>query len=146
MAIETVSREIAAPIQDVFKTITDIERYPELLPSVSGIEFIGEQRHGAGTRFHETRFASGRDGTSAVEVTGFVEGESITLRDEHMASTWSRTYTVTDQGGATLLTLGVQAEARKLVARLTMTLGIRGYRKNLEKDLDAIKAYCEAQS
>lgn len=54
-----VSRTIAAPLEKVFGVVADIEAYPDVFPSVARIGSIGEQRSGVGTRFAETRFASG---------------------------------------------------------------------------------------
>jgi uncharacterized protein YndB with AHSA1/START domain len=79
MASETMSRTIAAPIDTVFRAVSAIESYPETFPSVTSVEFLGEQRDGRGTRFKETRLGSGRDGTSEVEVIEFVDGERIQL-------------------------------------------------------------------
>ena len=144
MASETMSRAIAAPSDTVFHAVSAIGSYPETFPSVTKVEFLGEQREGRGTRFRETRFASGRDGTSEVEVTDFVAGERIQLEDESLGSKWTTTYAVADEGGNTRLTMTVQAEPQKLMARLTMALSMSGYRKNMEKHLDTIKAHCEA--
>ncbi len=144
MASETMSRAIAAPIDTVFHAVSTIESYPETFPSVTKVEFMGEQREGRGTRFKETRLGSGRDGTSEVEVTEFVAGERIQLKDASLGSTWSTTYAVADEGATTRLTMAVEAQPRKLAARLTMALSMSGYRKNMERHLDAIKAHCEA--
>ena len=139
-----MSRAISAPVDAVFGAVSQIEAYPETFPSVTKVEFLGEQREGRGTRFRETRFGSGRDGTSEVEVTDFVDGQRIQLEDESAGSSWSTTYAVVDVGGTSRLTMTVEAEPRKLLARLTMALGMSGYRKSMEKHLDAIKAHCEA--
>ena len=139
-----MSRVIAASVDTVFSAVSEIEAYPETFPSVTSVEFLGEQREGVGTRFRETRLGSGRDGTSEVEVTDFVAGERIRLEDESLGSGWSTTYTVTAEGATTRLAMAVEAEPRKLMARLTMGLSMSGYRKNMEKHLDAIKAHCEA--
>ncbi len=144
MASETMSRAISAPVDTVFSAVSEIEAYPETFPSVTSVQFLTEQRDGVGTRFKETRLGSGRDGTSEVRVTDFVAGERIRLEDESLGSSWSTTYTVADDGGTTRLTMAVEAEPRKLMARLTMGLSMGGYRKNMEKHLDAIKAHCEA--
>ena len=139
-----MNRAISAPVGKVFHAVAAIEQYPETFPSVTKVEFVGEQREGVGTCFKETRLGSGRDGTSEVEVTEFVDGDHIQLKDESLGSTWSTTYTVADEGDVTRLTMAVEAEPRKLAAKLTMALGMSGYRKNMEKHLDAIKAHCEA--
>jgi len=146
MAGNTVSGTIAAPVGKVFQVVADIEAYPDVFPSVTEIEFIGERRQGVGTRFTETRFASGRDGTSDVEVTEYVDGDHIRLRDEHLGSTWDTAYSVVDEDGSTLLTMAVEAEPHKLVARLTMALGMSGYSTNMEKHIDAIKAHTEMET
>ena len=144
MAAQTATRTIQATADKVFRVLADIESYPSVLPSVKKVEFLGEQRQGAGTRFREIRFASGRDGTSDVEVTEYVEGERIRLVDEHLGSSWDTTYSLADEGGSTRLTMAVQVEPHKLMAKLTMALSMSGYRKNMEQHLDAVKAYCEA--
>jgi hypothetical protein len=76
-------------------------------------------------------------------VTEFVDGDHLRLQDEALGSAWDTTYSVKDEGGSTLLTMAVQAEPKKLMAKLTMALGMSGYRANMEKHLDAIKAHCE---
>ena len=142
MASNTVSRSVEAPVDKVFRAVADIEAYTDVFPSVTKIEFVGEQRSGVGTRFRETRLGSGRDGTSEVEVTEFVNGDHLRLQDEALGSAWDTTYSVKDEGGSTLLTMAVQAEPKKLMAKLTMALGMSGYRANMEKHLDAIQAHC----
>ena len=82
-----MSRAISAPVGNVFQAVAAIEQYPETFPSETTIEFVGEQREGVGTCFKETRLRSGRDGTSEVEVTEFVDGDRIQLKDE--AKEWS---------------------------------------------------------
>ena len=143
MAQHTVSQTIKAPSDRVFGVVAGIEAYPEVFPSVTKVDFISDQRSGVGTRFSETRLGSGRDGTSEVEVVEYAQGDHIRLQDDHLGSTWDTTYTVQDQDGSTQLTLAVQAEPRKLMAKLTMALGMSGYRKNMEKHVAAIKAHCE---
>lgn len=76
-------------------------------------------------------------------MTEYIAGERIQLKDESLGSMWSTTYTVADESGASRLTMAVEAEPRKLAARLTMALSMSGYRKNMERHLDAIKAHCE---
>ena len=51
----TVTRTIDAPASTVFRVITDVENSPSVTPEVVGVEFLTEQRTGAGTRFRETR-------------------------------------------------------------------------------------------
>ncbi len=143
MGTNTASRSVKAPIDKVFEAVADIGAYAETFPSVTKIEFVGEQKSGVGTRFRETRLGSGRDGTSEVEVTEFVDGDHIRLQDEALGSAWDTTYSVKGEGESTLLTMAVQAEPKKLMAKLTMALGMSGYSANMEKHLDAIKAHCE---
>jgi uncharacterized protein YndB with AHSA1/START domain len=126
MAGNTVRRTVAAPVGRVFEVVTDIEAYPDNFPSVTKIEFIGEQRNGVGTRFSETRFASGRDGTSEAEVTEYLDGDHIRLQDKHLGSAWDTTYTVEDDGGSTRLTMTVNAEPHKLMANVLGPHGPRG--------------------
>lgn len=111
----------------------------------TNIEFLSEQRSGVGTRFRETRKGSGRDGISEVEVIEYVDSDHIRLVDDYYGAVWDTLYSVVDDGGSTRLTMAVEAQLHKLLAKLTMSLTMSGYRKNMVKNIDAVKAHCEAR-
>jgi uncharacterized protein YndB with AHSA1/START domain len=145
MRSATVSRTIAAPAVEVFDAVADVENYGEVFPTITKIEFLSEQRSGVGTRFRETRKGSGRDGTSEVEVTEYVDGDHIHLVDDYYGAVWDTLYSVVEDGGSTRLTMAVEAQPHRLAAKLTVSVMMSGYRKNMEKNIDAVKAHCEAE-
>ena len=144
MARTTVRRTIQAPIERVFDTVAHIENFSKAVPHIVNVEFLSEQRKGVGTRFRETRLMGKREASTELEVTEYVENERIRLVSDQGGTIWDTVFTVQPaaQGGVEL-EMVMDANAYKLLARLFNPL-IKGMiRKFIEKDMDAVKAYCE---
>jgi carbon monoxide dehydrogenase subunit G len=144
MARTTVSRTIRAPVARVFDTISDIGNFSKAVPDIVKVEFLTEQRSGPGTRFRETRRMGKREVSSELEVKDLVTNERVRMVSDQGGTVWDSVFKVTPAGdGATELTLVMDANAYKLAAKIFNPL-IKGMiRKAIEKDLDAVKAYCE---
>ena len=143
MTRTTVTRSIDAPLEVVFETISDIRNFSQAVPEIINIEFLSETHSGVGTRFRETRLMRGREASTVLEVTEFADDERVRLVADSHGAIWDSEFTVREQGGATILTLTMDARPHGLAARLTLPV-TRGFvRKALEHDLDAVKRWCE---
>lgn len=139
-----VSRVIDAPVEHVFDTVAHIENFSKAVPHITDVEFLSEQRRGVGTRFRETRVLRGRQASTELEVTEYVENERIRLVADEGGSIWDSTFTVTPDGEGTKLSLVMEARPHTLVARILNPLTKGIIRKSIEGDMDAVKAFCEA--
>ena len=108
------------------------------------VEFLTEQRKGVGTRFRETRLMGKRKGSAELEVTEYVENERIRLVSDQGGTIWDTVFTVQPAAeGGVELKMVMDANAYKLLAKLLNPL-IKGViAKFIEKDMDAVKSYCE---
>ena len=56
---------------------------------------------------------------------------------------WDGAFDLRRDGGGTVVTLTMDAKTDKLLARVINRLIARMVQKALDKDMDAVKAYCE---
>ena len=61
MSSMTVIRTIHAPVDTVFKTVSDIKQFSQAVPSIVKVEFLSDVKSGMGTRFPETRLMKGKE-------------------------------------------------------------------------------------
>jgi len=145
MSTMTSVRHIAAPTERVFSTVADIANFSKAVPHIVRVDFLSEQRVGVGTRFRETRLMNGREASTELEVTEYIEGERIRLVSDSQGTVWDSVFTVVPRAEGCELTLVMDARPYKLLAKLTTPL-LKGFiAKALEKDMDAVKAWCEAR-
>ena len=139
----TVTRTIQAPIERVFDTVAHIENFQKAVPAITNVEFLTETRRGVGTRFKETRLMGKREASTELEVTEYVENERIRLVADAGGTIWDTVFTVKSAGDGVELTMVMDAKAYKLMAKFFNPL-IKGMiKKFIEKDMDAVKEYCE---
>ena len=139
----TVSKNINAPVEKVFNTVAHIEEFSKTVSNVTKIEFLSEQKTGAGTRFRETRLMKGKEASTELEVTEYIKNEKVRLVAENMGTVWDTTFSVKQVNGGTILTMAMDAKSNNFFAGL-MNVMIRGMiAKEVEKDMDAVKVYCE---
>ncbi len=140
-----VSRTIDAAPEMVFSTVSDISNYSEAVPHLVRVEFLTDQRIGAGARFRETRVMRGREATTEIEVTEFVANERVRMVSDEGGTIWDTVFTVTPlgDGGAARLDMVMDARPHRILSRLMAPL-IKGVvAKAIAADMDAVKAYCE---
>lgn len=107
------------------------------------VEFLTEQKTGAGTRFRETRLMKGKEAATELEVTEYVKNEKVRLVAENMGTVWDTIFSVKAADGGTALTMTMDAKSNNFFAGLMNSM-IRGMiAKEVEKDMDAVKVYCE---
>jgi len=143
MSMSVVTRTIAAPVEIVFKTVSEVSEFSKAVPHLVEIEFVSDSRTGVGTVFRETREINGKRSTVELEITEFVPNERIRLVADSHGTIWDSVYTLSGADGGTALQLTLNARAYTMAARIMNPL-VRGIvQKALEKDMDAVKDYCE---
>jgi uncharacterized protein YndB with AHSA1/START domain len=139
----SVTRTINAPADLVFTTISAISDLPNVVPDITNVEFLSEIKSGVGTRFIETRVVNGKENTTELEVTEFVENERIRMVTDSHGTIWDSIFTVHSAGSKTELMLTMDARANKFLPKIMNPLLKGIFKKGLEKHMDALKTYCE---
>jgi uncharacterized membrane protein len=145
MAQHVATRTIAAPVDRVFATVAHIDRFQEAVPHITNVEFLTETRSGVGTRFRETRLMRGREASTELEVTEYVQDERVRLVSDAGGTVWDTVFTVQASGSGTELSMVMDARPYKLTALVVNPMISRMLTKALETDMDAVKAYCEGE-
>lgn len=146
MSTITVTKRIHAPKELVFKTVSDIKNFSKAVPDITNVEFLTEQEYGVGTRFRETRDMNGRKATTDLEVTELVENAHIRIVSDTMGTVWDSLFTVERKEDGTELTLIMDTNAYKLMSKIVNPLMKGIMKKALEKDMVAVKKYCESNN
>ncbi|MBV7335637.1 SRPBCC family protein [Chloroflexi bacterium TSY] len=143
MTQTVVTRTIDAPVELVFDTVANINQFSQALPHIVNVEILSDTQSGVGTHFRETRLMNGKEATTELEVTEYVENERIRLVSDTGGTIWDTVFTVAAKGDQTELVMVMDANAYKLLPKLMNPL-IKGMvKKAIEKDMDAVKAFCE---
>ena len=140
-----IDRHIEAPLPMVFETVADAQRFADAVPQIVSIEFLTDRRTGTGTRFRETREMGSRKVSSELEVTGYSENEFVRMVSEAGGAVWDSLFEVRRDGEATILTLDMEAKPQTLLGRIATPLMRGMIQRAIEKDMDAVKAYCEGR-
>ena len=144
MTRTTVARIIDAPVDRVFQAVADISNFSKAVPHIINVEFISDVRTGKGARFKETRMINGREATTELEVTEYVENERVRFVSDTGGTIWDTIFTVSPREGSTELAMTMDAKPHRFLAKI-MTPMIKGVvQKAIEKDMDAVKVYCES--
>jgi len=145
MAKTSTSLQIAAPVDVVFKAISDVESFPTRNPSVTHIEFLSQEKSGVGTKFRETRMMGKKVAKAVLEITECVENESIRFVSDEGGTVWDTIFRVSPSadGHGTQLDLEMDARPYKLFSKIITPLMIGMIGKFVKKDMDDLKAWCE---
>jgi len=146
MSRTVVTRTIEAPVEAVFDTIAHVENFSRAVPNIANVDYLTDQQRGVGTRFRETRVMRGREATTELEVTEYVENDRVRMVADEGGSVWDTVFTVQSQGEGqgTQLELAMEAVPHKLAARVLNPLTKSIVRRAIEGDMDAVKVYCES--
>ena len=139
----TSSIRIKASKEMVFDTIAHIENFSKAIPHIVNVEFYTETRQGVGTRFKETRIINKREASTVLEVTEYIENESIRLVSDSGGTIWDTAFTVKESSGAVDLKMVMDAQPKNFFARLSIPLIKNMLKKALDADLASTKIYCE---
>jgi uncharacterized protein YndB with AHSA1/START domain len=147
MATIRIVRTIHAPIAVVFKTVADPTNFALAISGVTNTEFLSSMNSGLGTRFRQSRVVNGKEMTMDFDVIDYVENERVRIVNEIHGTRWDSVINLAPSSASTTLTMRMDTTTRPLVPRLLMPLMLRLFiRKGVEKDFDAVKAFCEKQS
>jgi uncharacterized protein YndB with AHSA1/START domain len=139
-----VHRTIAAPADQVFAAVADVEQFSRAVEDIERVEFVSDIRTGLGTRFRETRVMRGRETTVELEITEFAPPERVRFLSEAGGVQWDTVFTVeAARVGGTRLTMVMEATPLNFAARLMVPLMKGMVRKAIASDMDAVKACCE---
>ena len=139
----TATRFIEAPVTRVFATVAHIEEFRQVVPHIVDVEFLSEQRTGAGTRFRETRLMGKRKAATVLEVTEYTPDEQVRLVSEAGGTVWDTVFLTVPEGSGTSLTMTMVARPQTLLGRVLTPLIARSVDKAVEADMDAVKAHLE---
>jgi len=138
-----ITLTIEAPISLVFRTITDNEKYLEAVPDIVKVEYLTEQKSGVGTRFRSIRVTKGRESITELDVTEYIIDKKTRMVADSHGAIWDTTFDFEDLSGATRMTLTMDATAHKFLPKLMIPLMKGMIQKNVERDMESIKSYCE---
>ncbi len=136
-------RKIKAQPGRVFHVVADPEEFHKAIPGGVSVEYLTTTHSGVGTKFRATRLSRGKPAAFDQEVIEFVPDEHVRMINVTHGTTWEGDFTVRPDGAETELTLTMEAKTDKLLARVMNYLISRMMQKGLDKDMDAVKAYCE---
>ena len=123
-------RTINAPPDRVFRTVADPEEFTS-------------QHSGVGTRFRATRMSRGKPAAFDQEVVEYVAGKHVRMDNVTHGTLWIGMFDVAAQDGQSVLTLKMDSQTDRWLPRIMTRLIAPMVQKALEKDMDAVKAYCE---
>lgn len=139
MQFETTA-EIDAPLDRVWATMTDVERWPEWTASMREVKILDGAAMALGSR---VSIAQPRLGTLVWEVTEFRPGASFTWRNAGRGVATIGTHVLrATAGGLVVVTLGIGQSGRLApVAGLALSGRIRRY---VRMEADGLQRQCEA--
>ena len=136
MARVVVKKSIAAPVERVFDTVAHIEEFSQVVPQITKIEFLTEQKTGVGTRFRETRLMKGKEAATELEVTEYEPPRKVRIVADSHGTVWDTVFTVSPVGGGAELEMVMDAKAYKLLPKLMNPLVCGMIKKFIEADME----------
>ena len=123
MATVTVSNEIAAPLDRVFQTFTDIEHGPTRVSGIKKLEMMSPGPVHIGTRWLETREVMGRLDTAEMEITSFELNRVYTITHYKARVRIDTTFRFEPTDGGTKVTVEFDLDSGGLPPGLLAPLG-----------------------
>jgi uncharacterized protein YndB with AHSA1/START domain len=137
------ARTINAPADRVFRTVADPEEFHRAIPDGVSVVYLTAARSGVGTKFRATRMNRGKPAAFDQEVIEYVPDKHIRMHNETHGTLWIGMFDVTAQSAQSVLTLTMDSKTDRWLPRIMTRLIAPMVQKALEKDMDAVKAYCE---
>ena len=139
-------QSINATREVVYDAITNIPNLPNTNPDIVKVEFISDQRSGAGTRFRETRKMGKRELVSELEIVEMTPPHTARFVTDTNGVVWDTLFTVEMIEGKPQLTIAMDAKPHRLGPKLMMPLMKPLFKKGIQKHLSSFKLYCENNS
>jgi carbon monoxide dehydrogenase subunit G len=146
MATVTVSQQIAAPVDQVFKLFTDITHAPEHVSGIKKLELMTPGPVGLRTRWIETREVMGRLDTAEMEITAYERNRMHTITHHKAGVRIDTTFWFEPQEDGTKVSIEFELDSAGLPPGLLQPLGwaIGGQiEKVLNRDLSDLKRLAE---
>lgn len=147
MTTVSVRRNVQASPARVWSLATDIDRWPETMSGIEGVEVLAQPDFGVGTRWRETRTLMGRQATEEMWVTALDEGRSYTVESDSHGAHYVSVFTFRPDDGGTDIELSFTGQpssgVAKVLATVTGPLARRSVTKALQQDLDDLAAAAE---
>ena len=144
MGKTTATRLIKAPVDKVFKAISDVKTFEETNPNIVRIELLSDQSSGIGTKFRETRSMNGREATTELEFTEYVENEHVRIVSDAGGTIWDTLMKLTSEGEITRLDMEMDARPYKLMSKIVNPLISGMVNKAVQEDMDGLKERLES--
>jgi len=146
MATITVSNHLAAPVDQVFRTFTDIEHGPAYVSGIKEIEMLTPGPLCLGTRWREVRQIAGVRDDAEMEITSFERNRMYTITHHKAGVRIDTTFWFEPEADGTKVSVEFELEASGLPPGLLAPLGwaIAGKVANvLQRDLSDLKRSVE---
>ncbi|QDU37873.1 Polyketide cyclase / dehydrase and lipid transport [Maioricimonas rarisocia] len=147
MSTVSVSREIAAPPEEVFRVFSDLPHAAERIEGIKRIEVLSDVPPGVGFRWRETREMFGREHSEEMEMTGFDPPHGYLVEAESCGCHYFSEFTFTAVDSGTRATMSFRGEPISLMAKLMMPIS-RLFSgtvvRMIGKDLDDLKRAIES--
>lgn len=137
----SLQRHIDAPIETVFAAVAKVGRFAGDADGLAGIENL--KRQGAGGAAREPFRPGGPRGAPALQVTEYQPPERVGIVSEQRGTRWETLFSVQPAEGGTLLAMVMTARAGNLLSRAVLPFMRASIRRSIERDIDAVKAWCE---
>jgi len=136
-------RTIDAPPDRVFRTVADPEEFHRAIPDGVRVEWLTAAHSGVGAKFRATRMSRGKPAAFDQEVVEYVPGKHVRMDNVTHGTLWVGMFDVVVRDGRSVLTLTMDSRTDRWLPRIMNRVIAPIVQRALEKDLDAVKAYCE---
>ena len=123
MTTVTVSTQIAAPVERVFKLFTDVEHGPSHVSGIKEIEMLTPAGFELGARWRETREVLGVMDSAEMEVTAFERNRTYTITHHKAGIRIDTNFWFEPQGDGTKVTIEFSLDPSGLPPGLLSPLG-----------------------
>ena len=123
MATVTVSRQIAAPIEEIFKVFTDFSHASERVSGIKKLQVLTSGPVGLRTRWIETREVMGRLDSAEMEITAYERNRMYTITHCKAGVRIDTTFWFEPHGSATKVSVEFELDSSGLPPGLLAPLG-----------------------
>jgi carbon monoxide dehydrogenase subunit G len=119
----SVSVEINASKEEVWKAITDFEHCPSFISAIESLEILHKPDDTlVGFKWKETRTMFGKEATETMWITDYTENEFCQTRAESHGSVYTSKMAVEPMGENSKLTMSFSGEAVSFFAKIMSAL------------------------
>lgn len=143
-----VEQQVDAPVETVWRVVTDIEHAADFISGITHIERVDAGSSFApGFAWRETRRMFGKEVTELMTVVAVAEGQSYEVESTSRGTTYYSSVAVTESGNGTMLTMRFRGEAQGTINTILISVVGRLFasvnRKAMQQDLRDIAAVAE---